>query len=251
MTEQIHDELLAQERAEYDVRYGGSDVAAPIRKHIVHRSEQALWDKYIGSLAGKTVLEVGAGDGANALWLAAQQANVVAVELSPVGCERIRERAAFHGLSNRVQVYCGDCCKLETMLAENSMDAVFGASVLHHFLPLEFGTSLKRVLKPGAIGMFLENSNANPMYRFARRIRNNESACGSPLTFQQADVLIATIGSGEKIFPRFGFFGLMPKYIFRTNHAFQTMTRSMDTAIDAIPGVRRWSAHMWVYVRKP
>jgi protein-L-isoaspartate O-methyltransferase len=119
MTEPSRDVLLAQERAEYDVRYDDTDIQAPLREHIVPPVERALWNKYMGDLAGKTVLECGAGDGANAVWLAAQQAKVVAVELSPVGCERIRQRAAYHGLGERVQVYCGDCCRLETMLADH------------------------------------------------------------------------------------------------------------------------------------
>lgn len=244
------DALLAQERAEYDVRYDDADIQAPLREHIVPPVERVLWDKYMGALAGKMVLECGAGDGANAVWLAAQGANVVAVELSPVGCERIRQRAAYHGLGERLQVYCGDCCRLETMLGANSIDVVFGSAVLHHFPLVEFGASLKQVLKPGADGLFLENSNANPLYRLGRKIRNNESACGSPLTAQQADTLIAVIGSGAKIYPRFGLFGLMPKYVLRNSQPFKQLMRGMDSAINTIPAARKWSAHMWVYVHK-
>lgn len=242
--------LLAQERTEYDERYDSANIRLPLREHIVPQSERALWYKYMGNLAGKTVLECGAGDGSNAVWLAAKGASVVAVELSPVGCKLIRERAAYHTLSERVQVYCGDCCRLETMLAENSIEVVFGSAVLHHFPPIEFGASLNRVLKADAYGLFLENSNANPVYRLGRRIRNNESACGSPLTAQQADVLIASIGGGEKVFPRFGLFSLIPKYVLRHNRIFQQTMRGLDSAIDTIPGTRRWSAHMWVYVHK-
>lgn len=251
MAERNPEILLAQERAEYDERYDDSDIKTPIREHIVPKAEQALWSKYMGNLAGKTILEVGAGDGAVAVWLAAQQANVVAVELSPVGCERIRERAAYHCLSDSIQVHCGDCTKLETLVAENSMDAVFGTGVLHHFPPVEFGASLKRVLKPGAYGLFLENSNANPVYRLGRRIRNNESACGSPLTFEEANALILTIGGGETIFPRFGLFGFIPKCILRDNEPFKQTMHGIDLAIDMIPGSRRGSAHMWVYMKKP
>lgn len=243
--------LLAQERAEYDERYNDSNIEAPLREHVVPPAERALWGKYMGSLAGKTVLECGAGDGSNAIWFATQQASVIAVDLSPVGCERIRKRAAYHGLGERVQVYCGDCCRLETMLAENSIEVVFGSAVLHHFPPREFGASLKQVLKPGAYGLFLENSNANPLYRFGRKIRNNETACGSPLTAEQADALIATLGGGAKIYPRFGLFSFIPKYVLRDNAVFKQIMRAMDAAIDTIPTARRWSAHMWVYVRKP
>lgn len=243
--------VLEKEITQYNQIYERADWDAPIPKEILPAAERPLWDQYIGSIKGKTVLECGAGDGLLTLWLASRDARVLAVEISPVGCEVIRARAQRAQLANRVEVYCGDCCQLETMMPMDSIDVVVGASVLHH-LPLSiFGTSLRKVLKPGAVGLFFENSNANPLYRFARRVRNNETACGSPLTFQEADTLISAVGDGDKIFPRFGLFELMPKYVFQSSPTFAALARGIDRMIDKVPGTRAWSAHMWVYVRKP
>lgn len=244
-----YDALLEQERAEYDDRYARVDIDAPLEVAIDPR-ERWLWDHYVGSVAGKHVLEVGSGDGRMTCWLANLGARVSAIELSPVGVARTQERARLYHLEERVSAFCEDACRLGSVLPPDSVDIALGFSVLHHLPAREFGRSLRMVLKPGGRAVFFENSNANPFYRLARRIRNSETACGSPLTREEARALIDEVGHGELVYPRFGFFELTKKYIFRNNTKFSFVVASLDNAIDHIPGVRAWSAHMWVVARK-
>jgi SAM-dependent methyltransferase len=242
---------LEEERKHYDELYADSDVSAPLPSHIVPRQERALWDKYVGDLQGKRVLECGSGNGRVAVWLASKGAQVYAVELSPVGVERTRERARAHGLGERVVAQAGDCTRLEEYVATDSIDVALGFSVLHHFPSTEFGRSLRNVLKSGGHAVFFENSNANPLYRFLRRIRNNESACGSPLTQTEVRELVAQVGDGFPVYPRFGLFGHAKKYVWRESAVFAGLVNGVDRAIDTIPGTRRWSSHMWVVLKKP
>ncbi|HZQ05314.1 MAG TPA: class I SAM-dependent methyltransferase [Anaerolineae bacterium] len=242
---------LAQERQYYDTLYARAKIDEPLLSRLIPPSEEPYWNKYVGSLNGKQVLECGSGDGRVALWLATQGARVQAVELSPIGVERTRERARLHGLEDRVQAYVGDCCKLEQVIPPNSIDIALGFSVLHHFPPKEFGQSLRAVLKPGGRAIFLENSDINPLYRFLRQIRNNESACGSPLTQAKVRELVAQVGEGFPVFPRFGLFHLSAKYVFRNRAFYRRLVNRVDEIIDTIPGTRRWSAHMWVVLLKP
>ncbi len=242
---------LEREREYYDALYAHAQVDAPLPSRLVHPSEEPYWDKYVGSLEGKQVLECGSGAGRVAVWLAKQGARVQAVELSPIGVERTRERARLYGLQDRIQAYVGDCCQLEQIIPSDSIDIALGFSVLHHFPAREFGQSLRRVLKPGGRAVFLENSNSNPLYRCLRRIRNNESACGSPLSQSQVRELVAQVGEGLPVFPRFGLFHLSSKYIFRNRAFYRSLVNRLDEMIDAIPGTRRWSAHMWVVLIKP
>ncbi len=241
---------LEQEQAHYDGLYAHADVNAPLPSHVVTPQEIRLWEKYVGALQGKTVLECGAGDGEKAVWLAQRASFVQAVELSPIGVERTRLRARVQGVSERVQAHVGDCTELEKYVAPNSIDVALGFSVLHHFPPTEFGQSLRRVLKPGGRAIFFENSNANPLYRWLRQIRNNESACGSPLTQNEVRELVAQVGGGEAVFPRFGLFSHAKKYILRDSVWFAGLVDGTDRLIDAIPGTRRWSSHMWVVLYK-
>lgn len=242
---------LEQEQAHYDALYAEADARKPLPAHVIAPSEIKMWDELVGPLAGKQVLECGSGDGEKAVWLASRGAFVHAVELSPVGVERTLERARAHNLSDRVEAYVGDCTHLENYVAPNSIDVALGFSVLHHFPPYEFGRSLRTVLKPGGRAVFFENSNANPLYRWLRTIRNNESACGSPLTQSEVRELVAQVGAGYPFYPRFGLFGHAKKYIWRDSALFAGLVDGVDRAVDAVPGTRRWSSHMWVILCKP
>jgi SAM-dependent methyltransferase len=242
--------LLDQERRENDVLWSGVDVTAPLDVEM-HKESWNSWNKYIGSLAGRSVLDIGCGAGLWTVWLASQGAMVTAIDLSPVGVAKTMERAAFHGLEGRVRAYCADACHLDTVVAPGSIDLTLGFSVLHHLPAREFGASLRSVLKPGGYAVFFENSNANPLYRWARRIRNSETAAGSPLTAEKAHALISEIGSGELVYPHFKLFDAAKRYVFRGNRPFAAVMQAIDDAIDAIPGSRRWSSGMWVIARKP
>lgn len=242
---------LEQEQAHYDAMYKDAPVNVALPSHVVARREIPLWDRYVGGLKDKYVLECGSGDGVKAVWLAAQGAFVQAVELSPIGVERTLERARAHGVADRVQAYAGDCTQLEKWIAPNSIDVALGFSVLHHFPPTTFGRSLYAVLKPGGHALFFENSNRNPLYRLLRRVRNNESACGSPLTQVEVRELVAQVGGGFPIYPRFGLFAHAKKYVLRDSVVFARLVEGVDQVIDYVPGTRAWSSHMWVFLRKP
>lgn len=242
---------LRREQAHYDALYTQSNIFAPLPEHVIPPQEWTLWDRYVGPLEGKRVLECGSGDGLKAVWTAGQGAFVQAVELSPTGVERTRQRAQHFGLGDRVTTYVGDCTLLESYVEPESIDIALGYSVLHHFPAIEFGRSLRTVLRPGGYGVFFENSNKNPLYRFLRRIRNNESACGSPLSSAQVQELIRQVGDGEMVFPRFGLLALSKKYIFQNSRAFGAIVDAADNLINMVPQTRPWSAHMWVVLRKP
>lgn len=242
---------LELEREHYDALYGDADASKALPAHVIAPQEVEMWNEHVGSLDGKMVLECGSGDGEKAVWMASRGAKVQAVELSPVGVARTRERARAHGMADRVSAFVGDCTRLEECVAPDSIDLAVGFSVLHHFPPREFGRSLRAVLKPGGRAVFFENSNANPLYRWLRTIRNNESACGSPLTQAEVRELIAQVGAGYPFYPRFGLFGHAKKYIWRESALFAGFVEGVDRAVDAIPGTRRWSSHMWVILCKP
>jgi SAM-dependent methyltransferase len=70
-----------------------------------YRSEPDLWTKepnaplaqFVRGLEPGRALDIGAGDGRNAIWLAAQGWAVTAIDLSTVALERAAERAAARG----------------------------------------------------------------------------------------------------------------------------------------------------------
>ena len=241
--------LLDMERLENDVRYAAADVSGPLQVEM-HPKSWECWHRYVGSVEGKRVLDVGCGSGLWTVWLASRGATVVGIDVSPIGVARTLERSRAHGLEARVSAYCVDAGEIGTVVAADSIDLVLGFSVLHH-LPVDIcGPSLKMVLKRGGMAVFFENSAANPLYRLGRRIRNAETAAGPPLTADEARALIAHIGTGELVFPHFKLFDAVKKYMFRNSAVFAALLQGMDDSIDLIPGMRRWSAGMWVVARK-
>lgn len=107
-------------------------------------------------LAGLRVLDLGAGDGAWSVILAEQGAAVTALEISPRQAALARERMERHGLSWDLRV--GSAFALGETFAAGAFDLVFGLAVLHHLtqdLPAVFA-GVRRVLRPGGLGVFLE-----------------------------------------------------------------------------------------------
>jgi SAM-dependent methyltransferase len=243
------DSRLDRERGYFDESYLNTDLGEPLPEHPLPQEERGLWQLHVGDVTGKTVLDCGAGDGKLSVWLAQHGAQVISVELSPVGCKKIMQRARLHDVDSRVIVICEDLCNLESV-SPNSIDLALGFAVLHHVPAEAFGKSLVRVLKPGASALFFENSSRNPLYRLGRSIRNSESPEGSPLTPEKVDLFLKSVGTGERIYPRFGLFAHAAKYVFTKSRIFRGLVQGIDKAIDRIPGARPWSSHLWVHATK-
>jgi len=91
--------------------------------------------------------------GEEATYFAKLGADVTAIDASPVGIEITKERAAYNGLTDRVNALVADAT--DTKFPNNSFDLVHGLGILHH-VGLEKGfAEVKRVLKPGGAAVFL------------------------------------------------------------------------------------------------
>jgi SAM-dependent methyltransferase len=94
-------------------------------------------------VAGKRILEVGAGTGRDSLELAGRGADVWTVDFSDQSLRLIRQAAG-----ERVRIVCGDALSLP--FADACFDVVFHQGLLEHFrAPLELLRENHRVLKPG------------------------------------------------------------------------------------------------------
>jgi SAM-dependent methyltransferase len=100
----------------------------------------------LGSLEGKKVLEVGAGSGRDAVYLATAGAEVWTLDYVSGSLELTISAAKKSGV--QVQPVAGDA--LAKPFAENSFDIVFHQGLLEHFRdPLPLLVEDLRVLKPG------------------------------------------------------------------------------------------------------
>lgn len=97
-------------------------------------------------LKGKTVVEVGAGTGRDAIALEKLGAKVIILDFSPQSLKLVKsqtEQSSQHILSLQADAF-------KSPLANNSVDLVFHQGLLEHFThPLELLKENYRILKPG------------------------------------------------------------------------------------------------------
>lgn len=111
-----------------------------------------------------TILDAGCGVGRLAVYFACLGFNVIGVDISEKGCQVAKQLAADVGVSDH-------CTFLPESLEATSVepdcvDIIIGFAALHHFIKYEgVPDEFERVMKPGAIGIFVDAFAENPMYR--------------------------------------------------------------------------------------
>lgn len=101
--------------------------------------------------AAGRLLELGCGDGANAIWLARQGYDVCGVDIAPAAIEWAREKAAANGVRGDFRV--GDVLDLVDY-PDDSFDIVLDGHCYHCIIGADrhaFLRSALRVLRPGGL----------------------------------------------------------------------------------------------------
>lgn len=150
----------------------------------------------LGCLHGKTIVDMGCGDGNHTLKLLSPKAKVLAFDLS----RKMTELARLRLEPAAEQVGCS--VDVRQMAAEkmvypsDSADVIFGISILHH-LDLSVGLQeVKRVLKPGGRGVFVEPLGRHPLAKAYRMLTpGRRSEAEKPLDYSVFKLL-------ERHFPR-------------------------------------------------
>jgi len=142
---------------------------------------------FLGSLVGRTVLDLGCGYHPTPIYFALAGARrVYACDVSPKAVDFIRTLAESAGVSESV---VGLVCAAEQLpLADACVDVIHGEAVLHHLQVASAGPELARVLKPGGKAAFKDPLGQNPVLEFARdylpyRWKASSKVTDKPLTF--------------------------------------------------------------------
>ena len=124
----------------------------------------------LNDIGGKRVLEVGCGQGHNAVFLAMYGAKVSGFDLSPKGIEMATKIAGANGVGELCEFQVANVSDLP--YESESFDVVLCNAVLHHVVKYpNVAEELHRVLKPGGKLFFAEGVRDNGLYRLARSIR--------------------------------------------------------------------------------
>ena len=211
---------------------------------------------HLGEIRGRRVLDLGSGTGFVAALLAANGADVDAIDISETSLDIARWRAKISGVADRIHFHN---MAAETLAFEGeSFDAVCGAFVLHH-LDLSIGApELRRVLRPGGTGAFVETCGGSSLLMAARRclpgrfgIEKASSDDEAPLGPAARAALRGVFGDTVRFdFPSTLVFRML-SYIppFHTRPA-QRLLAAADASIHLIPLLRSQSYYGVVAVRR-
>jgi len=168
----------------------------------------------MGPLQGKRILDVGCGEGSNAVMLAMMGATVTGIDISPKAIEVAQRRAGHNNVAHKVEFICSP---IETApLTDQSFDIIWGDGILHHVLddldPIL--QHLWRSLKPDGCFLFAEPVNLCQPLRQLRGIVPVRTDCTPgerPLVSSELDLVGKYAGESHKRY--FGLFGRLDQFI--------------------------------------
>lgn len=150
-------------------------------------------DLIYSQVAGMDVLEYGCGTGSHSLEIARRGGKVVGIDISEIGIEKARAKAAAEGVANASYVMMD----AENMtFPDDSFDLVIGEGILHHLdLPRSY-SEIARVLRPGGRAIFMEPLGHNPaMVLFRMRTPHLRTADEHPLVKKDLDLAARYFGT--------------------------------------------------------
>ncbi|MGZ6124584.1 MAG: class I SAM-dependent methyltransferase [Myxococcales bacterium] len=124
--------------------------------------------RLLGDLRGKSILDVGCGEGEDAMIFARFGARVTGLDVSPGAIDLAKQRARVNGVAHRTRFICAPLHAAS--LPAQAFDVIWVDNVLHHVLDDLEGTmqALLEAAKPGATILCIEPVNLN---KTLRRIR--------------------------------------------------------------------------------
>jgi SAM-dependent methyltransferase len=212
---------------------------------------------HIGPLSGKRILDLGAGSGFLSTLLAANGAEVDGVDVSEASLKVARWRADISGVGDRVRFHRMPAEALD--FPDGSFDAVCGLFVLHHLDLSVAAPELRRVMKPGSAGAFLETSAESAVLMAARRfltgrfgINKASSDDEAPLGKIGWRILARAFNDSVSVEQDTLVFFRMGCYLpLMSRRPFSSALRSLDLLAGRVARIRSKSYYCIVKIRRP
>jgi 2-polyprenyl-3-methyl-5-hydroxy-6-metoxy-1,4-benzoquinol methylase len=175
---------------------GKSIDPAAVSRYSARRLHQRFQKEYrirlLGDLSGKSILDVGCGEGQNTVLLATLGARVTGIDVSPGAVEAAWQHAEASGVSASTCFYCSPIESFDS--ASNQFDIIWCDSILHHLIPdLEFVMQkLVHLCSASTLMVIYEPINLSPTLRSIRRrlpIRTEATPGERPLEAAEIDLI--------------------------------------------------------------
>jgi 2-polyprenyl-3-methyl-5-hydroxy-6-metoxy-1,4-benzoquinol methylase len=183
--------IIHQREADFHDEWARSTDIHSISVREAFEAPTAMENRFLlgqmGRLAGKRLLDVGAGLGESSVYFALQGAQVTTTDISPEMVETALKLGRLYGVELEGAVSVGESLSVP----ENSYDFVYLANVIHHVHDRAslFG-QVHRALKPGGRFFSIDPIAYNPVInvyrRMATKVRTEDE---SPLT--RSDIALA------------------------------------------------------------
>ena len=166
----MQDEILRKEQTFHDRWAAAIDVEGIQVKDYFESCtapENRFILKYLGSVEGKSLLDLGCGAGENSVYFATRGARCVAADYSPGMVEVALKLAQANGVAVEGKVVNA----MAIDFPDNTFDIVYASNLLHHIPePAIAIQEAYRVLKPGGMFCFWDPLKHNPVINVYRRI---------------------------------------------------------------------------------
>ena len=161
---------IHESEAQFHDAWAGSTDLAQVAVREAFEAPTALENRWIlarmGPLAGKRILDVGAGLGESSVYFALQGADVTATDISPGMVNAALRLAELHGVKLEGRVLAG-----ESLGEESAYDFVYVANTVHHVADrAALLGQVRRALKPGGRFFSWDPVKYNPAINVYRRM---------------------------------------------------------------------------------
>ncbi len=164
------------------------------RENTIFPLEYAFY--LLGDVAGKTVVDLGCGDGLNTVILASLGARVLSVDISRGSLELAARRATANKVDDRVTLLHSDATAIP--IEASRVDALLCTGVLHQVDAIKTARQIRRVLKPGGIAVFDEALTGPIPFRaiksFIPQHEQREIAACGPMTQGKVEAVCRAVG---------------------------------------------------------
>ena len=166
-----HGPVGSADRKANEIQFWANQVARGdrLRRHFYDEVNDCLWDlilSQLGDVRDRRILLVGCGTSSVVVkWLAAQGAEVYAVDISPASVAQLMKHP-FAGLEARIRPVVADA--EQEPFADGVFDIVLGKAIVHHLDIERFLGEVERVSAAGALLVFSEPLGTNPLINLFR-----------------------------------------------------------------------------------
>ena len=226
------EELLLPESTfvRYRVIANGGLVKFPLEQMIA----------WAAPLEEKRVLEICCHDGEYGTILAKLGAHVDAVDIAEPLIEQARRRAELNGVSDRFHPQVMSVHEMK--FPDETFDVVFGKASLHHLDLRAARDEVRRVLKPGGVGIFAEPIVFSPLLRTLRPLTPVSISRESPdeRQFTPEDIAEFCRPFASHRLAYFRLLNRLDRLVPALSHPLAAVDARL---LRALPGMKQWSGN--------